>query len=156
MVVPSHTVPIPGKAGYKVCGIYPFNPKLYNAVPLFLVSKQTAQLGTTLIHLFRYLLQSLFQRLTPEHNDNVDPPDDLSHEILNATSVVDKPAVVVQQVDELAVVVEPVDDTMDVITDPEAVLSLFNGGDFIEQGEIYTDRLEPVVPKTTANWNQEV
>ena len=42
----------------------------------------------------------------------------------------DKPALVVQQVHELAVVVEPVDDTMDVTTDPEAVLSLFNGGFF--------------------------
>ena len=51
--------------------------------------------------------------MTPEHNDNVDPAYELSHEILNATSVVDEPAVVV----------EPVDDTMDVITDPEAVLS---------------------------------
>jgi len=94
--------------------------------------------------------------VTPEHNDNVDPADDLSHELLNATSVVDEPAVDVQQVDELAVVVEPVDDTMDVITDPEAVLSLFNGGDFIVQGEIDTGLLKPVVPKTTANWNQEL
>jgi len=104
-------------------------------VPLFQVSKQTAQLGTTLIHLFRYLLQSRLQRVTPEHKDNVDPADDLSHEILNATSVVDEPAVVVQPVDELAVVVEPVDDSMDVITDLEAVLSLFNGGDCIVQGD---------------------
>jgi len=87
---------IPGKAGNMACGIYRLNPKLYNAVPLFLVSKQTAQLGTTLTHLFRYLLQSLLQRVTPEHNDNVDPADDLSHEILNATSVVDEPDVVVQ------------------------------------------------------------
>ena len=67
-----------------------------------------------------------------------------------------EPAVVVQPVDELAVVFELVDDTMDVITDPEAGLSLFNGGDCIVRGEIYTDLLEPVVPKTTANWNQEV
>jgi len=141
---------IPEKAGYNACGIYPLSPKLYNAVPLFLVSKQTAQLGTTLTHLFRYLLQSLLQRVTPEHKDNVDPADDLIHEILNATSVVDEPAVVVQPVDELAVVVEPVDDIMDVITDPEAVLSVFNGGDFIVQGEIDTDLQEPVVPKTTA------
>jgi len=90
----------------------------------------------------------------PEHKDNVDLADDLSHEILKDTSVVDEPAVVVQPVDELAVVVEPVDDTMDVITDPEAVLSLFNGGDFIVQGETDTDLLEPVVTKTSANWNQ--
>jgi len=133
-----------------VCGIYPLNHKLYNAVPLFLVSKQTAQLGTTVTHMFRYLLQSFLQRVTPEHNDNVDPAVDHSHENLNATSVVDEPAVVVQPVDELAV--KPVDDTMDVNTDREAVLSLFNG----VQGGIHTDLLEHVVPKTTANWNQEV
>jgi len=68
---------IPGKAGYKACGIYPLNPKLYNAVPLFLVSKQTAQLGTTRIHLFRYLLQSLLQQVIPEHNDTVAPANDM-------------------------------------------------------------------------------
>jgi len=38
--------------------------------------------------------------------------------ILHATPVVDEPAVVV----------EPVHDTMDVITDPEAVLNLFIAG----------------------------
>ena len=122
---------IPGniKAGFKACNIDPLNPKLYHAVPFTLVSKQTKQLKKKLTYLFGYLLQSPLQRNASENNDNVNPADDLSQEILHATPVVDEPAIV----DEPAVVVEPVHDTLGVITDPEAGLSLFI------EGEIDTD-----------------
>lgn len=74
-----------------------------------------------------------------------------------AVEPVGEPAAVEEPVNEQAsVIVEPVQDTVDVITDPETIFHLLNSGDFIVEGEIDTDLLEPVIPETTANWNSEV